>query len=77
MENKNIGDCLRWLRHNRGLTQRDCAEQLEINYRHYQNIETGKAEIKLSTLHSICSYYQLDLYQFFKCINEEPWNKQN
>ncbi|EQC52535.1 helix-turn-helix domain-containing protein [Bacteriovorax sp. DB6_IX] len=43
-----------------GLSQIDMATQLEINYRHYQDIETGKINLKLDTFVKIIE--KLDLH---------------
>ena len=36
-----------------GLTQKEFATKININYRHFQNIESGKVDIKLSTIPKI------------------------
>lgn len=46
---KLIGDQLRRLRLKRGLTQSEM-EELQISYKYYQRIETGRANVTIGTL---------------------------
>lgn len=42
-----------------GLTQEEASERLEMNYRHYQNIETGKVDPKLTTLKKLIKFFKI------------------
>lgn len=45
------------------LSQKDAAEKLEINYRHYQDIERGKVNLKTATLFHLLSFYKISVDQ--------------
>lgn len=45
-----IGKRLQWLRKSLLLTQYQLASFKELDYRHDQNIETGRVEVKVETL---------------------------
>ncbi len=48
-----LGDNLRKLRKHRGWTQEEMAARAGVNERHYQDVETGKAEIGVKILGKI------------------------
>jgi DNA-binding NarL/FixJ family response regulator len=41
------------------LTQAQAAEALDMNYRHYQDLETGKVDPKLTTLKRLIAFYNI------------------
>ena len=55
---KNIGKNIKNKRLKAGLTQEDMSEHIDIDYKYYQKIESGKANITVKTLLRICE--QLD-----------------
>ncbi|MBC7658760.1 MAG: helix-turn-helix transcriptional regulator [Chitinophagaceae bacterium] len=68
-----IGKGLQWLRKSLLLTQYQLASFTELDYRHYQNIETGRVEVKVETLKRICSTFGVGLSTFFLLIDRKPW----
>lgn len=44
-----------------GKTQVKAASEIEIDYRHYQNIEGGKVNIRLDTFLNLARYYGIDI----------------
>ncbi len=68
-----VGKALQWLRKSRSITQYQLASLAQIDYRHYQNIESGRVEIKLETLSRICSSLSCDLMTFFQIVEQQPW----
>lgn len=56
---------LRTLRRNSGQTQR---EVIKATGQNIGNIEAGKFNINISTLHLLCKYYGLTLEEFFDDI---------
>ena len=51
---QNYGNRLRRAREERGLTQVQLAEILGISQTSYQRMETGKHDMKMSTIYNIC-----------------------
>ncbi len=68
-----IGKCLQWLRKSLLLTQYQLASFTELDYRHYQNIESGRVEVKVETLKRICSSFGIGLSTFFYLLDRRPW----
>lgn len=68
-----IGKALQWLRKNLALTQYQLAALAHLDYRHYQNIETGRVEVKVETLKRICDALGLELSAFFAIKDRKPW----
>lgn len=50
MDTKNFGQKLKALRGQKGLTQVEMSQKLKCNYRHYQEIESGRVDIRHSML---------------------------
>ncbi len=65
--------CLLWLRRSLMLTQYQIASYTEIDYRHYQSIESGKVDPKIGTLRRLCSGFGLSLTAFFYILSQKPW----
>ncbi len=69
----DIGKGLQWLRKSLGLTQYQLAALAQLDYRHYQNIETGRVEVKVETLNRICEAFGIKLCAFFAVTDRKPW----
>lgn len=50
---RRIGHIIKLIRKEKRLTQATAAEKMSINYRHYQDIESGKINLKIDTLFKI------------------------
>jgi transcriptional regulator with XRE-family HTH domain len=68
-----IGKGLQWLRKSLALTQYQLAALAHLDYRHYQNIETGRVEVKVETLKRICDAFGFGLSAFFSLVDRKPW----
>lgn len=51
---KKIASSIKKNRAERSLTQEQCAEKSEIEYKYYQKIEQGQINVTLKTLYRIC-----------------------
>jgi len=63
---KQVAINLRAIRVERNLLQKEVREQTHI---HIGRIESGQANIKLSTLQTLCDYYQISLPTLFEGIS--------
>ncbi len=59
---KKLGNRLKELRKAKGHTQLEFAEKNKISYRHYQDIESGKINIRLLTLLDICQGLKIKIH---------------
>lgn len=57
---KEFGRTLKQTRKQMGLSQVTAAQNMHIDYRHYQNIEGGKINLRLDTLMKLVNFYNLD-----------------
>lgn len=57
---KEFGKTLKVARKQMGLSQVSAAQSMHIDYRHYQNIEGGKINLRLDTLIKLVKFYSLD-----------------
>lgn len=57
---KEFGRTLKETRKSMGLSQVTAAQNMRIDYRHYQNIEGGKINLRLDTLMKLVKFYNLD-----------------
>ncbi len=57
---KEFGSRLKTSRKQKGLSQVSAAQNMHIDYRHYQNIEGGKINLRLDTLIKLVKFYELD-----------------
>jgi len=57
---KSFGQTLKVTRKKMGLSQVAAAQTMHIDYRHYQNIEGGKINLRLDTLMKLVKFYHLD-----------------
>lgn len=55
----NYGTRLKAFRKNKGLTQIQAASLMGIPQQTYQRYETGKLDLKMSTIHNICTSLQM------------------
>ncbi len=58
---KELSSIIKVKRKELGLNQLDVAMEIDISYRHYQDVEAGKANIKFETLMKLVSFYDLEL----------------
>lgn len=56
---KEFGQTLKSTRKQMGLSQVTAAQNMKIDYRHYQNIEGGKINLRLDTLMKLVKFYNL------------------
>ncbi len=68
MMNKNLGQRIKLLREEHGLTQVEIAERLDIPQPTYANYERGARAIPLNTLNQLCSMYGVKVDDF---VNED------
>src|SRR6185312_11283864 len=57
---KEFGKQLKTTRKQMGFSQVTAAQNMHIDYRHYQNIEGGKINLRLDTLIKLVKFYNLD-----------------
>lgn len=57
---QEFGKQLKTTRKQMGLSQVNAAQNMHIDYRHYQNIEGGKINLRLDTLIKLVKFYNLD-----------------
>ncbi len=63
---KKLGRRLARHRLRRGLKQTDVQEKCGITYRHYQNIEAGKVNVKIETLYLLARLYRVRVEQLVR-----------
>lgn len=61
-----LGDRIRQLREERGLSQKEVVTNIGIDRGQYSRVETNKVEPTLSTLEKIAQAFKIDLIDFFK-----------
>lgn len=77
MDQSKIGSFLKQLRHEKGLTQEQLAEQLNISNRSVSRWETGRTLPDLSTLVALAAFYDVDVKEMIdgerksETMNEE------
>lgn len=64
---KKIAVRLKTLREEKGLTQEEMYNETNI---HIARIETAKVNISVSTLSSLCKFFNVSLVEFFKKIDK-------
>lgn len=64
MTPKDIIDLIKKVRKGKGLTQKDMASSLEISFAQYNNYETGRSEMTLSTFFRILDILEVGLKEF-------------
>lgn len=63
---KTIGDNLRWLRKDRGYTQKMIARHLGVSFQQVQKYETGQNKIPIEKLYQLKHMYQISYDVFFR-----------
>ena len=63
---KQIGKRLKQLRQNAKLTQVQLAKTVELDYRHYQNLEAGHSNFKITTIKKLADFYGISIANFFE-----------
>ena len=70
---KDFGHQLKKRRKAMGLSQVNAAHQMKIDYRHYQNIEGGKINLRLDTFLKLVEFYQIGgkdrPFNVYACVN--------
>jgi transcriptional regulator with XRE-family HTH domain len=61
-----LGDRIKKMREERGLSQKEVASGVGIDRGQYSRIETNKVEPTLSTLEKIATAFQVEVEDFFK-----------
>lgn len=56
---QNYGNRLKYARKQKGLTQVELAEKLGLSQTSYQRMETGRHDMKLSTIYNICKALEI------------------
>ena len=69
-----VGENIRRLRNEKGLTMTKLAYLVGISYTHLQKIEDGKTNVGVATLFAICNALDIDLPDFF---SDSYFNKTN
>jgi transcriptional regulator with XRE-family HTH domain len=72
----DIGKSLQWLRKCLLITQYQLATLAHLDYRHYQNIETGRVEVKVETLKRVCTALGMNLSSFFAILDSQIWLRE-
>lgn len=62
---KRFGQEIKVERKKMGLSQISAAKGMHLDYRHYQNIEGGKINLRVDTLLKLIQFYKLDLLSGF------------
>lgn len=68
---QNYGNRLRYARKQKGFTQVELAEKLGLTQTSYQRMETGKHDIKLSTIYNICKTLNISSDWLIGLVEEE------
>ena len=70
---QKVAVVLKQLRDNTGLIQDDVYDQTKI---HIARIETAGVNLSISTLASLCEYYNISLVDFFKRVEKLDLKKK-
>jgi ribosome-binding protein aMBF1 (putative translation factor) len=60
---RQVGRNIKSVRVKQGLRQTDIVEMLGMNYRHYQDIEAGKINVRIGTLIELAQIYKVNLQE--------------
>lgn len=63
---RELGARLRALRHERGLSQEELAEQADLHRNYVGSIERGERDVGISSLHRLVTALGLSLREFFE-----------
>ena len=71
---ERIGQAIKRLRSNRGLTQEQFSDQCGVDQHYISNIERGKRSVSVDIIERIASYFGMSLSQFFESVErfDEP-----
>lgn len=73
-----FGQNLKFIRKEKGFTQEQLSEMINLDIRQYSRIETGKGFPSLSTLERLCDTLDIDpAYLFDFSPNKEVYNKKS
>ncbi|RYU50274.1 helix-turn-helix domain-containing protein [Aliivibrio finisterrensis] len=61
LSRKELGRCIRNIRHERKYTQADLADLVGTSCSHINKIESGSLDLRLSTLVSICNALNIEV----------------
>ena len=64
--NKKIGNRIKYLRQQRGLSQEKLAEAIDIATTSLSYVETGRGFMTLNTLEKLANTLNVDLYEIFQ-----------
>lgn len=67
---KSIGNKLKELRHNKGISYIKMAGEIGISRNGYNSIELAKSNFQFSTLLRILSYHNISIFNFFESLEE-------
>lgn len=70
--NKEIGAKVRALRESKGLTLRDVATALDMDYGHLGRLERGTVAPSMKKLQALADYFEVDTSHFFGEKGEVP-----
>lgn len=68
---KGLGKSIKKVRKEIGITQENMAEMLGSDYKYYQRIESGKANITMKTLLKICDKLETPPENLFTYIEKD------
>jgi transcriptional regulator with XRE-family HTH domain len=74
-ERKRLGQRLRELRRERGLSQEQAAEMIGIHPKYMPRVEAGRANLTVDTLIAASVAYKVELQDLFLAIPTEDANK--
>lgn len=71
---ERIGQAIKRLRSERGLTQEQFSDQCGVDQHYISNIERGKRNVSVDIIERIVSYFGMSLSQFFESVErfDEP-----
>lgn len=61
----NLGEKIRYLRRNKGLTQQQLADKADIDYSYIGAIERGEKNPTLETIEKIAAGLEIEIYKLF------------
>lgn len=75
--NKIVGDRIRIIRTERGLSQEELAHRADIDASHFGKLERGEVNPSLSSLEKITGVLEITLEDLFRNIQPSTKNKDN
>ncbi len=69
--NKIIGEKIKFLRRQLGLTQAQLSDELSIHPKHLSNIENGRKAITIALLDKLCKIFNKPHVYFFDFVDQE------